>query len=189
MRSLQLEMQWLRQLTHYRLNACFPSDDPRLLEKMKAVFQNNAFPSAPSLKKDPSRFAQEIRKLGLSDSERLLVILALYPHIQSNLLDLCLDEKYFGNSLLGGSKRKQSPGFLPTGQTALFILAGNDLSQRLEHLPLLEPGHRLFQKGIIELGKVQEDEPRIHSHLLISEEYQHLLLLGQAYEPQFNPDF
>lgn len=67
-------------------------------------------------------------------AHRLVLLLALAPHIAPAVLDVFFarnkntDRRY---TEFGGVSRGRRSGFLPTGETALFLLAGSDLSKRL----------------------------------------------------------
>ena len=61
--------------------------------------------------------------------ERVIVMLALMPHIKPQALDTiflqngALDRQF---TQFGGWKGLSHGGFLPTGETAVFIIAGDD---------------------------------------------------------------
>ncbi|HWJ25686.1 MAG TPA: hypothetical protein VNS32_04035, partial [Flavisolibacter sp.] len=66
--------------------------------------------------------------------EYTIFLLALMPHLQPNFIDTIV-QGYLPNggnfAEIGGAKVNNHRGMLPTGETALFILAGNDLQSRL----------------------------------------------------------
>ena len=49
----------------------------------------------------------------------------------------------------GGIRGRQHRGFIPTGDTALFLLAGDDLGARARWQTLLCGDHPLVRKGIL----------------------------------------
>ncbi|MDY6994617.1 MAG: ATP-binding protein, partial [Pseudomonadota bacterium] len=94
--------------------------------------------------------------------EFTLLILALVPHLQpgffSNIIAEHLPE---GGDFpeFGGVKALNHRGILPTGETAQFILAGNDLEKRLEVQRILSHEHWFAQKYMLWLEPVFEGEP------------------------------
>ena len=66
--------------------------------------------------------------------EYILIMLALVPHIQPNFLDSIV-QQYLPNGgefpEIGGVKGTNHRGTIPTGETALLALAGNDLEKRM----------------------------------------------------------
>ncbi|NJO03751.1 MAG: ATP-binding protein, partial [Bacteroidia bacterium] len=134
------------------------------------------------LENNTAPYVREVQKLGLDKNERLVLMLALCPHIQPDALDICLEEKYFTRTLLGGRKPPNYRGFLPTGQTALFLLGGEDINARNQFRYLFDPQHIFAQKGVLSLTPVAEGLPPVSGTLTISEEYLHILTTGQPYE-------
>ncbi|MGB5978208.1 MAG: ATP-binding protein, partial [Cyclobacteriaceae bacterium] len=87
----------------------------------------------PDYSKSSSPFACFLRECNFGFEERFLLILSLVPHIKPELLDIFLQKNTHTNQVFtefGGKRGKYHNGFLPTGETAMFILAGNDLVRR-----------------------------------------------------------
>jgi hypothetical protein len=59
----------------------------------------------------------------------------------------------------GGVKGTNHRGMLPTGETAQFIIGGNDLERRLKVQALFDDGHFFYQNDITWLEFVKEGEP------------------------------
>ena len=92
------------------------------------------------------------------DSEKLILLLALIPHIQPHFFDSLLPPK--GNHpQIGGIRGKNHRGFLPTGETALFLLAGDDLEKRFEVQQLFGPDHFFAKERILWLAPPENNEP------------------------------
>ena len=80
----------------------------------------------------------------ISFSERVVVMLALMPHTSPQSLDIFfVQNKNFDRQYteFGGWKGLSHGGFLPTGETASFILAGEDMERKKEVI-------RMFQKEL-----------------------------------------
>lgn len=80
-------------------------------------------------------------------------------------------------------------GFLPTGETALFLLAGDSLSERLRFRSLFDPGHFFYTANILRLDHRQPGEPRLSASFQVTPEYLELLTTGREYSPPFGPEF
>lgn len=90
-----------------------------------------------------------LEKLRCGPEEASLLLLALAPHIQPDFYDTAIQQllPQAGEfPQLGGVRGKQFRGFLPTGDTALFLLAGNNWEQRMQVQELFEPDHVFARK-------------------------------------------
>src|SRR4051812_44183157 len=69
----------------------------------------------------------------LTETDTLLLALALVPHVKPDFLSSIIGE-YLPNGgelpEFGGIKSKNHRGILPTGETAQFLISGNDLENR-----------------------------------------------------------
>jgi hypothetical protein len=149
--------------------------------------------SPPDLSNDTSIYADFVRYYNMTVSERLLLILSLIPYLQPHLLDVFFSPKKStgrGHTEFGGIKGNHHGGFIPTIETALFILAGNNLGERFSYYKLFEPDHFFSAHGIISLNKGNsENEPFYASSISISEEYVDFFTTGNLRKPQFSMDF
>jgi hypothetical protein len=121
----------------------------------------------------------------------IILLLTLASHIKPNLIDSIIQE-YFpqGGDFpeFGGVRGANHRGLLPTGETAQFILAGNDIAKRLEVQLLLMEGI-LVKENILFLETVKEGEPLMSGRLILSPEWLSKILLGKEIPPRFSPDF
>jgi hypothetical protein len=136
-------------------------------------------------------FSPWITKLDGMDEHLLLVALAqhVYPAFYDRIIQEFLPN---GGDIieLGGVKNAGNHrGFLPTGETALFIIAGEDIEKRLEIQRLLMGESRLVSEGVMYLEAVKEGEPRMSGRLVIASEWLSKLLLDKEQLPVFGPDF
>src|ERR1700722_17102566 len=82
---------------------------------------------------DSSPLAEMLMRYQPGLEECVLLFLALYPHIQPNLLDQLIRESLpQGGDFpeIGGVKGVNHREPLPTGETARFVIAGEDLDRR-----------------------------------------------------------
>src|SRR5438552_6332807 len=102
---------------------------------------------APPLPPAGVAYADAIRAAELGHAERLVLMLAFLPHLRPEALDPLLirsDALQRRFTEFGGSVGGDHAGFVPTQQTALFLLAGSDLAARLHHLRLFAADHPLY---------------------------------------------
>jgi len=149
--------------------------------------------SPPDLINDYSVYADFVKYYNLNTEERLLLTLAIIPHVQPNLLDVFFSlnkEIGRGYTEFGGVKGERHSGFIPTIETALFIMAGNDLDHRFRLYRFFEPDHLLLAHNIITLdhGNVG-NEPVHSSSISISQEYVDFFTTGTLRKPQFSIEF
>lgn len=133
-----------------------------------------------------------LKSANLSKEEKTLLILALCPHIQGHLLDEVIHSKLESTGdfpQLGGVRGKNFRGFLPTGETALFLLAGNNLKKRQKVYEFFEPDHFFSKKHILWLEEPPEGEPVMSGKIIFSSDYAELLMQGKISKPQFSMKF
>jgi hypothetical protein len=146
----------------------------------------------PDLEKHNSVYAELINFYKLGNRERLVLILALLPHISPQLLSGIF--KNTGTEIdltaeLCPSKNNSFPGFLPTGETAMFLLAGNNLSMRFNCRLLFNAEHIFKEHNIISISPVTGHEPYLSGQLVLNDEYVDLLTTGKVRKPLFSMDF
>lgn len=134
----------------------------------------------------------EILKKETTHEEGFILSLVLVPHVLPNFLESIIKEVYpEGGDLpeLGGVKTENYRGLIPTGQTALYLLAKDDINYRLQIQQLFSPDHWFFKDGILLLEDVKEGEPIMSGKLILSKEMVHLLCYGEALKPKFGTNF
>jgi len=149
------------------------------------------WPAPPELPAG-SALAGLIREYGFGVTERLVLALALAPHLRPATLDLFfvknrdLDR---GFSEFGGYRAQHHPGFLPTGETAVFLLAGDDLHARIAALALFDPDLPLAQAGLVQIDGDVGGEPQLSGALRPGAETLQRLQTGVSHKPDYNAQF
>lgn len=124
--------------------------------------------------------------------ERIVVMLALMPHICPQILDIFfVQNKNFDRQYteFGGWKGLSHGGFLPTGETAVFVIAGEDTDRRKAVIEYFQKDHWFYMKNILRLEGAGEGEPFLSGQLRISEEFLSRVLLDKEYKPDYNIGF
>ena len=128
----------------------------------------------------------------ISFSERVVVMLALMPHTSPQSLDIFfVQNKNFDRQYteFGGWKGLSHGGFLPTGETASFILAGEDMERKKEVICMFQKDHWFYAQNILRLEGAGEGEPFLSGQLRPSEEFLSHVLLDREYKPDYNIGF
>jgi hypothetical protein len=94
-----------------------------------------------------------------------------------------------GFTEFGGKDGQPHQGFLPTGETALFVLAGDDLEKRFSVSPLFSEDHFFARHDILRVEQTAEGEPVLGGRLTLSKEVIDLLSTGRVQRPRFGIDF
>lgn len=131
-------------------------------------------------------------KTDIGFEERVVVMLALMPHIYPQALDIFfVQNKDFDRQYteFGGWKGLSHGGFLPTGETASFILAGEDVERRGDVLRLFGREHWFYRADILRLEGAGEGEPLLSGQLRVSEGFLSRVLLGTEYKPDYSTGF
>lgn len=124
--------------------------------------------------------------------ERVVVMLALMPHICPQILDIFfVQNKNFNRQYteFGGWKGLSHGGFLPTGETAVFIVAGEDTDKRRRVLEYFQKGHWFYSANILRLEGAGDGEPFLSGQLRVSEEFLSKVLLEKNYKPDYSIGF
>jgi AAA+ superfamily predicted ATPase len=162
--------------------------------RLQTHFQNTPTipPAVPVIFQDNSPFAQFIQTQQPNTAEFTLLLLALAPHLQPDFFTHLIAEHLpQGGDFpeFGGVKATNHRGILPTGETAQFVLAGDDLEKRLEIQRLLSPDHWFSEKHILWLEPVREGEPMMSGRLILDPEIVEQLTTGTVSKPRFSMDF
>ena len=125
-------------------------------------------------------------------AHRLLLLLALAPHVKPAALDVFFTKNTLydrGFTEFGGVSSKQHGGFLPTGETVMFLLAGGDLLRRSRFQALFEDSYFLSGENVVDLRAQQPNEPFLSGVLTISDEYLTMFTSGDAFSPRYSSKF
>lgn len=128
----------------------------------------------------------------LSLTEKILISISLAPHLIPGFYEDVIREVFPNGGEfveIGGVKGNHHRGMLPTGETALFILAGNNLGERVKIQELLSESGSLHKSNIITLEQVREGEPPMSGRLMLSNKWLNKLLFNKESEIRFGPDF
>ncbi len=170
-RHLMAEFAWLKEVVRARY---------RLYHGKETTCRDVLEIPPPSLNGCGSLYSEVVRGYRLTPEERLVLVLALYPHIHPALLD-----EFFNP---GDRPQRRLPP-IPTVDTALFLLAGDELEKRFHYYYLFEPHSVLIKEGIIELEKDHTTGTLLDARLVPSQEVLSLFTTGRIHPPQYGHEF
>ncbi|MGE0665170.1 MAG: ATP-binding protein [Sphingomonadales bacterium] len=141
---------------------------------------------------DGSRLGDFIRERQPPFDEYVMLLLALAPHVRPTLLDTEIRAALAREGdfpEIGGIRDDGSRTFLPTGETAAFLLAGDDLDGRFEVQRLFSPDHWFATDGVLRLEAPQGGAPLLSGRIVMARDWIERFTLGTAQAPAFSAAF
>jgi hypothetical protein len=181
--TLERELAWLGRLIDARFADYFGSEHADAPREPGASVLDVA---PPPLDGVDSAYADFVRHYRLGLIERAAVALALAGELRPQLLDIFFTRnKTFDRRFTEfGGLTTADGGFVPTGETLVYILGGADLELRLRLGALFDAGHVFAAHHILRGGA----DP-LRAPLRISEEVLSLVTTGRPRRPAFGADF
>lgn len=179
--DLTLELDWLAEVLGARLRTYFGAEPP-------GPAPAEIIP--PVLTGSP--YSQFVYEHALSWWERAVLALAMVPYVRPNLLDMLWiknEATERGYTEFGGWTGSTHGGFIPTGETASFLLAGDGLSERFLVAAMFEADHLFARLGVLSLAAVASNEPVLSGALTMSREYLDRFTSGMDRRPGFSSEF
>ena len=128
----------------------------------------------------------------LTNDDARLLLIAVVHHVQPEFFDHSINGGLRGEGdfpLIGGMRGKNFRGFIPTGQTAVFLLGGADWEHELAYQKLFWADHVLARNKIIWLAEVEPGEPVLSGRIILSQDYVDILLHNKVIAPHHNINF
>lgn len=180
---IEQELKWFEEVLNTRLKTYFNHDCPY------ADIDEVPVPDACRFSGDYSDF---IRTNQLLPAERICLMVAFIPLLKPQLFDLFnITNANTGQRFteFGCVRGMQHNGLIPTFETLLFILAGDNIPKRLDFMDYFSQNHFLFKNKKLNLDQHSDSEP-CHSALIIpSADLTESLLKNKQYVPEFSMKF
>lgn len=180
-RDLARELDWFALMLNLRLKSHFQAGD---VDPSPDII--------PPPEPGDGMYGDFVRLHELSAEERLVLILALIPHIRPQMLDVLWiknEATERGCTEFGGWHGATHGGFIPTGETALFVVAGDDLAARFRLTQMFEGDHLFARRNVLSLAPTSENEPALSGAITVSRDYIHQFTTGRERRPNFNSEF
>ena len=142
----------------------------------------------PQLTSENSSYGEFVNKHNLNSEERLVLILSLSVQLRPNILDSFAESKELQRQAKV-SKSENGTTLLPTADTALFILAGDNLKKRIAAHAIFEVDHLFYKESIIETGTAKKGESKYNGVLSVSPSSRDLFIHNKYSKPRFSEDF
>lgn len=180
---LEEELNWFFRLLDTRIKLHFGHE---------CDFEDIFDIAPPRLSGIDAPYSSFINHYDMTFAERVVFVLSLIPHLKPQILDIFFS-KNASNSRsfteFGGRNDQSQLGFIPTGETALFILAGEKLERRLAFSALFDAEHFFVSHDILRLEGNGDKEPLLSGSLTLSREVIDLVTMGTIRSPLFSSDF
>ena len=172
------DLKFLNQVIRFRLNRELKKENTEI---PKFVFNG-----------EDSEISRFFRENSLSDPEIITVLLALAPHLLPDFFNSVVFS-FFPNGgdfpEFGGAKGKNHRGILPTGETVLYVLAGNDPDLRSAYIHFFSEDHLFAKKNLLYLEEVPPGEPQMSGRLVMEQDFIELFTTGKTSRPRLSSDF
>lgn len=177
--SYSTEFDYLFKLVNYRVSKSL--DDA----------YNGTEPAMPATTTWNTNLAEFIGENGLDNNASVLLLIALAPYMHPHLFDDAsgdlLEKSNFPR--IGGTKGRNFRGFLPTGETAVYLISGENAQLRSTVQQLFQADHLFADKKVLWLETMPEGEPPLHGRIIMSQDYIDKLTSGKHATPHFSMSF
>ena len=176
---LENEFNWFESYLDYFFHTYFET-------------QNKTKPPLPFLPGEGSEYANLLKQNNADYEDRVVIMLALATHVKPQLLDIFFTKNSDfdrGFSEFGGIQGKKHSGFIPTVESALVLIAGDNLSKRLENLHRFQPDYWLYKSSVLEFDEGEASEPQTTGQLNVTQSFVDLCTLGYERPPAFSTNF
>ncbi len=180
---LEAELDWFHRVLESRLKLHFNHGDDR---------EDPLDIPPPNLNDEGGYYAALLEHYQCTRAERLVLILCLIPHIRPQILDVFFTKNKLHDRIcteFGGIKDDLLGPFLPTVETALFLLAGHSLTRRFTQGRLFEPDSYLLANGLVHIGSPGPHMPVGQSPIHLSPDLRDMMTTGRVHKPNFGIDF
>ena len=182
-RNLVKSLDYLAEIIRNRLKLFFhesgtPVND---MELPKFVFE-----------KQDDAFTRFFLHNKLSIEEFLVILIGLAPHIIPNYFERLVGpflKKGGSFPEFGGVKNVQNRYMVPSVSTALFILAGENFSRRLELMEIFDSEHFLAKYQVITLEEVKGGDPVLGAKIILDHDFVELFTKGRIPIPALSSTF
>jgi hypothetical protein len=180
------------------LQRSFQQFEAMLEHRLRVHLQPDVDPGAPltafdaPARDDDAPYTRFVREQHLDRESQLLLLLAFAPWLRPDFFDRVMQRILPSAGeypQFGGMRGRQHRGFIPTGDTALFLLAGDDLDARAQWQTLLCGDHPLVQKSIVYLDEPADGDPRMSGRLILETDYAERFIGGKLRAPRLSIRF
>lgn len=176
--ALYNELFWLQDVIHNVISTYLEHEGERPYWEDLPV---------PDLDPKQSIYASKVLEWQLTLYERLALILTIAPHIRPEVLDMFLGKnKIYDKPFteFGGKLDKDHSGFLPTGQTLLFLITALNFNLRSEVIEMFTAKHTFNIEQVLSLDSTELKISKFNGVLKINEQCLIYFITGN--EPDYS---
>lgn len=181
--TLETALNYLAQVIEWRMTTYF-SDNGKSREPKPNPTQDWLNEETP--------LTHFIRISQLNITEQLTLLIALAAHLQPDFFDRLITAQLpqAGDyPQIGGWRGKAHRGFLPTGETVIFLLGGDQFETRLRLQQLFGEEHLFARQRVLYLDPPAEGEPLMSGKLVMAQDYVDLFSQGHFSRPHLSMTF
>lgn len=161
------------------------------LQNLESLFKDGA-PLLSNLELPDAPVTTFIKTNNFNQEEIITFLIALSPYLKPSFLMDCIAEVFPSGIDLpqfGGVKGKQHRGILPTGETVQFIIAGNNIQERIACITMFSTSESLEKSKTLYLEKPLSGEPLMSGMVTIYPETFFMVTTGVVPAPKMSPEF
>lgn len=195
---LSAELDWLCKVINERIAYYLKETKEYTLENylQDTSLENRSWKEEEELLDPPTlgeqmlwhQYAMFIRKHELNMEERLIVLMSLAIYLKPNFYHIFLKNPW----LVERAKLHRTSGdkcLLPTVETALFILAGDDITERTRVMYYFETEHFFYRHSVLDITPTEPNEPDTFGLLSLSLSYRSLFIYNIYKTPRYSHRF
>jgi hypothetical protein len=174
--NLEQEMLWLKECIQKRLD----------------IYSGNSYddtlPTPRQLSSEDSFYADFVNNHSLSPEERVVLALAMANHIWPSLLNI-LQSGDRTPAEFGLIVSQKGNSLIPTANTAIYIIAGDDSQKRLRCETFFDTDHLFYKQSVLSLGEAEEGDSPFNAVLTLNASFVDLFKRNKHTRPRFSSDF
>jgi len=187
--SMEVELTWLENVIAESVN--YLSYINKANDDVINVPYNGAL-CIPAEHKAKTPFSKLLNSQSINQYERFALIASLAPYIApwifNKLFSASQSSDKIMNVLGGYIQRDSHTIFLPTAETIIFLLAGNNIDKRHEVMLLLTPGAQLYKRNLVGITSMAEGHPWFKGIVYPTDELL-AIVKGHPYRPMQGSNF
>ena len=181
--TLLKEIDWLQKVINQVLKSYLLQEKPE---------QNWQDIPLPKLQDKEDHYATMVKKWGLNIYQRLALVLAMTTHLKPEVLDVFFEKNKLYDRCFtefGGVINKNHRGFLPTGETVMFLVTATNKELRYEVMDVFSSENVLMKEQVLTLGTMESHIPNYNGILALNKQWLHYFLTGKKPETKHTAAF
>lgn len=146
----------------------------------------------PELADNGSPYSQCIQHWNLDVYARLALALAMAPHLRPEALDVFFGKNQLydrGFTEFGGMTDKSHSGFMPTGQTLIFLATVSNIGARKNIMDLLSKESILMKEQVLLSMETEAHIPQLNGVLAMNNRWLHYFITGEQLQIEHSESF